>query len=85
MSAPPRSARADGRGHWPAGKLRTTLTPPERRVVLGHLRAAVRELHSMRAVGRALGISDRSVRRALDGTDQPTERLRTLLRRLPAA
>lgn len=73
----PKSQRADGRGHWPAGRSQSTLTAPERRAVIRRIRTAV-ALQSIRAVARTLGIDDRSVRRILNGTHQPSERIRTL-------
>lgn len=79
MSEPIKSQRTDGRGHWPAGKSRSPLTAPQRARVIRKLRKAIEELKSIRATARTLGISDRSVRRVLNGEDQPTERLQTLV------
>lgn len=74
-----KSKRKDGRGHWPAGKHRSTLTAAERATVIRKLRKAIKNLESIRAVSRTLGISDRSIRRILAGEDQPTERIRDLV------
>lgn len=65
------------RGHWPRGRRRNPITPRgwER------LRAAIAAIlpdaprHgrlSRRALARYLGVSDRTVRRWLDGTDYPS-------------
>lgn len=78
-----KSRRDDGRGHWPAGKYRSALTAAQRASVIRRIRKAVEQLESIRAVARTLGVSDRSVRRLLAGEDQPTERMRELLNRLP--
>lgn len=77
------SSRADGLGHWPRGKARSTLSAPQRAAVIRRLRR-VAETESLRSIARTLGVSDRSVRRLLSGDDQPTERMRALVRgRLP--
>jgi lambda repressor-like predicted transcriptional regulator len=76
-----KSQRADGLGHWPRGKARSTLTAAERAAVIRKLRKAV-ELQSIRSVARTLGLSDRAVRNVLSGQDQPTERIKALAARL---
>lgn len=79
-----KSERADGLGHWPAGKARSTLTAAERASVIRKLRKAALDLKSVRAVARTLGVSDRSIRRIFSGEDQPTARIRGLVQqRLP--
>lgn len=77
-----KSQRADGLGHWPRGKSRSTLTAAERAAVIRKLRKAAEDLQSIRAVARTIAVSDRSIRRILSGEDQPTERIRDLCRRL---
>lgn len=77
--APLKSKRADGLGHWPAGKSRSTLTAAERARVIRKLRKAAVELESVRAVARTLEMSDRSIRRILSGEDQPSERMQKLV------
>jgi hypothetical protein len=77
---PLESQRPDGRGHWPAGKHRSTLSAAERAAVITRLRKAVEVYESIRGVARVLEVSDRSIRRALSGEDQPSERLRALVR-----
>lgn len=74
-----RSSRADGRGHWPRGKERSTLTAYQRAAVLRRLHKAAED-QSIRAIARTLGVSDRSIRRLFSGEDQPTERIRGLVR-----
>lgn len=67
-----RSAREDGRGHWPRGR-RAHPRPPR-----GLLRALARALEqpergsvSIRAAAEACRVSDRTVRRWLAGEDWP--------------
>jgi len=79
VSAVLKSKRADGLGHWPAGKARSTLTLPERARVIRKLRKATVDLESVRAVARTLEISDRQIRRIFAGEQQPTEWLRDLV------
>lgn len=79
MDAKPiKSKRDDKRGHWPAGKSRSTLTAAERARVLRKLRK-VAETESIRSIARTLDVSDRSIRRLFSGEDQPTERIRDLV------
>lgn len=66
-----KSKRADGLGHWPKGKPRTTLTAPQIAASLRRLNRALQE-QSMRAVSRVLGISDTQVRRLKLGHDLPS-------------
>jgi len=73
-----KSKRADGFGHWPAGKHRSTLSVADRAKVLRKLRRANEE-RSIRAIARTLDVSDRSIRRILAGEDQPSERLSGLV------
>lgn len=82
MSRPIKSQRADGFGHWPKGKARSTLSAAARAAVIRRLRKA-NETESVRGMARAMDISDRSLRRILSGEDQPTERIQNLLSRLP--
>lgn len=74
-----KSRREDGKGHWPAGKSRSTLTAAERATVLRRLHRAAEDA-SIRAIARTLGVSDRSIRRLFTGEDQPTDRIRDLVR-----
>lgn len=73
-----KSKRADGLGHWPKGKARSTLTAAERAAVIRRLRK-LNETESIRGIARTLGVSDSSIRRILSGDDQPTERIRKLV------
>lgn len=73
-----KSQRDDGRGHWPAGKSRSTLTAAEHARVLRRLHKAA-ETESLRGIARTLGVSDRSIRRLFTGEDQPTQRMRDLV------
>lgn len=70
MQKPLKSRRADGKGHWPAGKRRSPLTARERRALVALVHRAI-EAESARAVARALGVSDRTVRRWRDEIDVP--------------
>jgi hypothetical protein len=79
MSAALKSKREDGRGHWPAGKSRSTLTAADRARVIRKLRKAALDLESVRAVSRTLEVADSSIRRILSGEDQPSERIRDLV------
>jgi hypothetical protein len=74
------SKRQDGRGHWPAGKPRSTLTAAERAAVVAKLRKGVDAYQSIRGVARVLEVSDRSIRRILEGEAQPGERLQSLVK-----
>lgn len=76
---PIKSSREDGRGHWPKGKSRSTLTAAERAFVLRRLRRAAKDF-SIRQIARTLEVSDRSIRRILSGEDQPSERIRDLVK-----
>ncbi len=67
-----KSARKDHRGHWPAGKQRSTLTAGQVATVLRKLNRALEE-QSMAQVARTLGISDTQVRRIKLGEDLPSE------------
>ncbi len=75
------SMRADGLGHWPRGKSRSTLTAAERDAVIRKLRKQA-ETESIRSIARTLGVSDRAIRNLLSGEDQPTERMQSLVMRL---
>lgn len=77
------SARRDGRGHWPAGKRRSDVEPLERRRAVVRLRAAIEKGESRRAIARAIGMSDRTVRRWLAGEDWPMAQSARRLARLP--
>ena len=67
----PKSVRADGRGHWRAGKRRSDAPAKLRRRLLAAIRRAQRNGLSIRAVGRALDVSDKTVRRWLAEHDYP--------------
>lgn len=75
MSVERKSRRADGLGHWPAGKHRSPLSAAERAQVIRRLRKLVDAQESMRGAARVLGVSDRLVRRVLSGEQQPGEKL----------
>ena len=66
-----KSKREDGRGHWQAGRPRSTLTAPQVAACLRKLRKALQE-QSRRGVARTLGISDTSVARIVRGEDLPS-------------
>jgi len=69
------SERKDGKGHWPAGKSRSTLTPPQQERVIWRLRTALDVLGSMREIARRMEVSEKQVRRVLSGEQPPTERI----------
>lgn len=71
------------RGHWPAGKRRSTLTPAERLDVLSRVRAALRAGESLRGISRLVRVSDRTIRRWLRGEDWPTAQSARRVRALP--
>lgn len=66
-----KSKRPDGRGHWPAGKRRSSLTPAAAHAHAKKIRAMAEDLGGYRAVARSLGVSDRTVRRWISGEDYP--------------
>lgn len=66
-----KSVRKDGRGHWPAGKPRSTLTRLEGQLVASIIRARVAK-HGIRPVARELGCSDGTVRRIIAGLVRPS-------------
>ena len=70
--------RQDGRGHWPRGTPRSTLTVAKRATVTRKLRRLA-EKQSIREIARLLGVSDRSIRRILKGDHQPSPRMYTLV------
>lgn len=77
-----KSARKDHRGHWPAGKSRSTLTAAQVATVLRKLNRALEE-QSMVQVAKTLGISDTQVRRIKLGEDLPSENTyRLVMKRL---
>ncbi len=65
-----RTKRADGRGHWPAGKRRGD-GPIPRRLRARMERAIEGGQISIRGIARHLGVSDRTVRRWLTGEHWP--------------
>lgn len=67
-----KSKRKDHRGHWPAGKPRTTLTAAQIATVLRKLNRALED-QSMIQVGKVIGISDTQVRRIVTGHNLPSE------------
>jgi hypothetical protein len=77
---PIKSVREDGRGHWPAGKHRSTLTAHQRATVIRQLRKLVESQESIRGAARLLKVSDRSIRRIFSGEDQPSEAIQQKLR-----
>ncbi len=72
------SKRADGLGHWPKGKPRSTCTPVQVAQVLRRLNRALAE-QSQRQVGRTLGIHGTQVGRIVRGEDMPSERTAALV------
>lgn len=75
------SARPDGRGHWPRGKRRSSLTADQQRALLAELRRVIGRGESRRGIARLLDVSDRTVRRWLDGTHVPLPAQATAIRR----
>ncbi len=75
-----KSKREDSRGHWPAGKQRSTLTAAQVARVLRKLNRALEE-QSMRQVASVVGISDTQVRRIVRGDDLPSEHTAALVMR----
>lgn len=75
MSKLRKSARKDGRGHWPHGKRRHDDLGSWSRVRLALARLLDARHHrgvvSIRALASVLGVADRSVRRWLAGIDRP--------------
>lgn len=69
--------RPGGRGHWPRGKRRNS-PPADWPAVRARLQGM-----SRRGLARLVGVSDRTVRRWLDGTCQPpaeaVRKLRTIV------
>lgn len=72
------------RGHWPVGKRRNPVGKTWNKVRLT-LQSLVDEhyepgVRSKAAAALAMGVSDRTVRRWLDGTDVPSEELQMVCR-----
>ncbi len=68
--------REDKRGHWPLGRRRNLVDPERLAACLDALRAVLathseRGRVSVRALASAVGVTDRAVRRWLDGSAQP--------------
>lgn len=84
MKRPSKTARADGLGHWPRGKRRSTLTDAERERIIAKLRKAILPQYygSMLQVALAMQVSDRTIGRILSGEDHPSERIRERVARL---
>lgn len=77
-----RSARADRRGHWTFGRRRSTASDDEIRAALVAIETAFASGVSLRAIARAVGVSDRAVRKWLDGERTPSaEHCRAVLER----
>ena len=80
------SLRKDGRGHWPAGKRRSDASGRDvRRALAAIRRANERDGHSLRSIARTLGVSDRTVRRWLDGIAPTAAHCRRILTALSAS
>jgi len=82
-----KSHRSDGRGHWPAGRRRNAPSPS--RQVLSRVRRVLVYRHSYGEISRRslavhIGVSDRTVRRWLDGTHIPSPEYLAALRRWAA-
>ncbi len=67
-----KSQRVDGRGHWPAGKPRSSVTPAQAARCISRIEAACKAA-SMRQVARLLGMSDVNVRRLRKGLRRPSD------------
>lgn len=74
-----KSQRADGFGHWPKGKPRSTLSPEKRAEVRWVLLQARRKC-SARAIADHLGVTPRAIDRLVKGINQPTARLYRLVK-----
>lgn len=76
MKRKSKTSRADGLGHWPRGKRRNIDAGQWSRIRI-ELSTLINEHYahgvcSARACAAALGVSDRTIRRWLDGTDRPS-------------
>jgi transcriptional regulator with XRE-family HTH domain len=67
-----KSKRKDHRGHWPAGRPRSTLTAAQIAAVLRKINRALED-QSMMQVARTLGISDTQIARITRGHNLPSE------------
>ena len=63
------SHRKDNRGHWPAGKPRHPVPPPE--LIVGLNALYLHQHASLRYMAEKIGVSDRTLRRWLAGEDHP--------------
>ena len=79
-----KSQRADGRGHWPAGKRRNPDTGQWNRTRLRLARLIEdhprRGRISCRALADAVGVGDRAVRNWIAGIDRPAPELQDAVR-----
>lgn len=70
------SARADGRGHWPAGKPRSSVDARTRQRLLRAIRRAnERDGLSLKSIARTIEVNDRTLRRWLAEEDHPSPEL----------
>ncbi len=67
-----KSQRADGRGHWPAGKPRSSVTDAQAARCINRIEAACKAT-SMRQVATLLGISDVNVGMLRKGRRRPSD------------
>lgn len=78
------SQRPDGRGHWPAGKYRhqdrVRWTRVRQRLARVLKKYPDPGRVSCRALAAEIGVSDRTVRRWLDGTDRPDPKYQRAVR-----
>lgn len=67
-----KSKREDRRGHWPAGKQRSTLTAAQIATTLRKLNKALED-QSMIQVAKVLNISDTQIARIVRGHNLPSQ------------
>lgn len=73
MTAPFKSSRADGLGHWTPGKRRSTLTDAQGAAIRAKLERA-RSCSTLRALAALLGMDDGNLCRLMRGDSFPSER-----------
>lgn len=73
-----KSKRKDGRGHWVAGRPRSTLTDAQVATVLRKLQRAL-QAASAREVGRLTGVDRTQLSRIVSGEHRPSERTYALV------
>lgn len=74
------SHRADGRGHYPAGRRRTTLTASQQRRTRRYLKRILRLGYSLRKVAKVIGRHPTVVAKWLSGKCWPTPESEARLR-----